>query len=135
MKDKKEPRGFKDAKEKAQKYIENKEKTQNLVDRAMQKANKNKGTLNKIWTELQALFRLVGAWVKGKYKDISWKSILICIAAIVYFVNPLDVLPDFIPFLGFLDDATVVGFVISSLKSEIEKFIAWEAGETAEIIS
>jgi uncharacterized membrane protein YkvA (DUF1232 family) len=48
------------------------------------------------------------------------------IGAIVYFVNPFDAIPDFIPVIGYLDDAAVIGWVMKTLKDEIERFRAWE---------
>ncbi|WP_228644936.1 YkvA family protein [Desulfomicrobium baculatum] len=42
--------------------------------------------------------------------------------ALAYVVFPLDVIPDFIPMLGWLDDAFVLGTVIATLKNEIHHF-------------
>ena len=122
----KEPKGFKGSKRKAEKYVKDPEKTKQLLDDAMKKANKNKGTLGKIWDDLMALFRLVAAWAKGEYKDIPIKVILLAIAAIIYFLMPFDLIPDFIPIAGYLDDATVVAYVIKSIREYLDIFIAWE---------
>ena len=43
-------------------------------------------------------------------------------AAVVYFVNPLDLVPDFLPLLGFVDDAAVIGFVVESLREEMRRY-------------
>ena len=44
----------------------------------------------------------------------------IAIAALVYFINPIDIFPDFIPFTGFLDDAAMVTGAIASMRSSIK---------------
>ena len=44
----------------------------------------------------------------------------ISIAALVYFINPIDIVPDFIPFTGFLDDAAMVTGAIASIRSSIK---------------
>ena len=122
----KEPRGFKGSKRKAEKYVKNPGKTKKLLDDAMEKANKNKGTLRNIWDDLMTLFRFVAAWAKGEYKDIPMKIILLAIAAIIYFLMSFDLIPDFIPIAGYFDDATVVAYVINIIREYLDIFVVWE---------
>ena len=51
---------------------------------------------------------------------------MLSIAAILYFVNPLDVIPDLLPAFGFLDDAGVLAFVLQSIRKDIDRFLDWE---------
>ena len=48
------------------------------------------------------------------------------IGAIAYLLDPLDVIPDFIPIIGFTDDATVIALAISRVRKELDKFEEWE---------
>src|SRR5688500_10572310 len=50
------------------------------------------------------LGRLIKAYATGQYRNIPWRTILIIAAAIIYFINPIDLLPDLIPALGLTDD-------------------------------
>ncbi len=75
--------------------------------------------------ELATLIALARAWVAGEYREISTGSIVSIVAGIVYFLNPLDVVPDFILGFGFLDDATVLAFVLSRVSGELDQFRAW----------
>jgi uncharacterized membrane protein YkvA (DUF1232 family) len=70
--------------------------------------------------------RLLKAFVKGKYTSIPWKPILLIAAAVIYFINPADLIPDWLVAIGFTDDAGILMMVYASVKAEIEKFIAWE---------
>jgi uncharacterized membrane protein YkvA (DUF1232 family) len=72
------------------------------------------------------MIRLVRAWIKGEYKDVPWETIVWIIGAIIYFVNPFDLIPDFIPGVGYLDDAVVIGLAIASFSFDIENFREWE---------
>ena len=54
--------------------------------------------------------------------QIDTKTYLIIAGAIAYVVLPTDIIPDFIPGIGFVDDAFVIGAVISKLKGEIENY-------------
>ena len=72
------------------------------------------------------LGRLVRAYVTGEYREIPWKTMLILVAALLYFVNPLDLIPDVIPVTGLTDDFAVLVWVYNAMRLEIDKFLAWE---------
>ncbi|MBN1804749.1 MAG: DUF1232 domain-containing protein [Sedimentisphaerales bacterium] len=113
-------------KRRAREYVNDRQKAAQLVREAIEKANRNKGALKKLWNKLTTLFRLMKAWARGEYKDVSMKTILLVIAAIIYFVNPFDVVPDFITGVGFVDDAAVTFFVITAIQHDLDKFLKWE---------
>jgi uncharacterized membrane protein YkvA (DUF1232 family) len=70
--------------------------------------------------------RLIKAYALGHYREVPWKTLLIMVAAVIYFVNPIDLIPDLIPVLGFTDDLGVLVWVYNAVNVEIDKFIAWE---------
>lgn len=112
---------------KSKPYVEDLEKAQELLDKAVDKADKKRnGVLRDIWDNLQSLFNLFSDWINGNYKDISKQSIILVTIGIVYFVSPADLIPDFILGIGFLDDATILGFVIKQIGFEIDKYNDWK---------
>lgn len=72
------------------------------------------------------LGRLIKAYALGEYRDIPWKTILLIVAAVIYFVNPLDLVPDIIPLAGLTDDFAVLLWVYNTVSNEIERFMEWE---------
>ena len=48
------------------------------------------------------------SYIQGEYKDVPIGIIIAIISALVYFVSPIDILPDSIPIVGYFDDAAVV---------------------------
>lgn len=76
--------------------------------------------------KLFVLGRLIKAYALGEYRQVPWKTILLIVAAVVYFVNPLDLVPDIIPLTGLTDDFAVLLWVYNSVSNEIERFIEWE---------
>jgi uncharacterized membrane protein YkvA (DUF1232 family) len=52
---------------------------------------------------------------------------VLVVVAIIYFVSIVDLIPDFLPGAGFIDDAAVVAFVITKIKSDIDKYLLWES--------
>lgn len=76
---------------------------------------------------MQTLLRLVQAWARGEYRAIPWRSLLYGVAALVYFVNPADLIPDVVVGLGLVDDVAVVAAVARMLQSDLERFRLWES--------
>ncbi len=115
---------------KAEELARDPEKSRKLLAEAMIKASaheKNPGPLSDIWQSLTALFRLMQAYSRREYTDIPWGSIVMVVVAIIYFVAPVDLIPDFIPVAGFIDDAAVIAFVLRQVKGDLDTFVAWEA--------
>ena len=71
-------------------------------------------------------FKLLYDMVTDKSFQVSPKTYVTIAGALAYVVLPVDVIPDFIPGVGFIDDAFVLGFVIKSLHDEIERYKAFK---------
>jgi uncharacterized membrane protein YkvA (DUF1232 family) len=121
-----EPPGFAKARSKATHYAQDKKRSSELLGNVLQKAVKHQDQLKGIWQDLMALYRMLKAWTKGDYKKIPWKTIVLALAALIYFLNPLDIVPDFLPGIGYLDDAVVLGFVMNSIRKDVSKYLEWE---------
>lgn len=74
--------------------------------------------------------RLIKAYATGQYRQVPWKTILLIVAAVLYFVNPLDLVPDIIPLTGLTDDFAILVWVYNSVSDEIGKFLVWEQNKT-----
>ena len=120
------PPMFKRFKKRAMKIINNPGKVLDELTKADAKAETQGNVIRKFVEDLKVLIRLVRAWANGSYKDVPVTTIILAVTAIIYFVAPLDLIPDWIPVVGYLDDATVVAFVVYSTKSDLEKFRVWE---------
>ncbi|SHM72110.1 YkvA family protein [Gracilibacillus kekensis] len=118
--------GYKKYTNKAKEYFQNKKKSENLLNEAVSKANQKKGRLEEVWKKLQLLLEMFRSWIKGEYKEIPKGSIMMIIATILYFVTPIDLIPDFIVGLGFFDDAAVIGFAIKQISDDIDRYITWK---------
>lgn len=96
---------------KAKEYASDKKKTKGLLDDAIKKA-KNDGPLAEIWEYLQPMFGMIKDWISGDYTKIPVNSIIFIIIGLLYFVTPFDIIPNFVPGVGIIDDAAVLGFII-----------------------
>jgi len=122
------PLGYDGARRRAERLASDPEGTERLLSRAASKAERvrNARRMRGFWSDLTALFRMVRARLRGEYERLPWRSLVSALAAIVYFVNPLDVVPDVIPFLGYVDDAAVLAFVLRMISGDVARFRTWE---------
>lgn len=93
-----------------------------LQDRNAQEAFKNEAR-----EQLDTMRRLVKAYANGHYKEFPYMSLVKIVAAVLYFVSVVDLIPDFIPVLGLTDDLAVLAWVFTSVKDDLQQFVDWEA--------
>ncbi len=73
---------------------------------------------------------MVRSYFGGQYTRVPWPVIASAAFAILYAVNPFDLVPDIIPGLGFVDDTAIITLVLASIRGEIEAYRDWkETGE------
>lgn len=114
--------------DKAVEYVDNPSRRDNLLTKAFRKADDNKKHefISHIWDKVQLLFSLAKDWSNGSYKNISKSAILAIIGGMIYFVSPLDVIPDWLVGLGLVDDAAVLGLVINQMDKELTRYKEWK---------
>ena len=78
------------------------------------------------WPYLQTMLRLVRAYHRGEYDQVSDGALLWIIAALNYLIDPFDLIPDKTPIVGFLDDAAVIAFAVGKTRQALDDFMTWE---------
>jgi uncharacterized membrane protein YkvA (DUF1232 family) len=84
------------------------------------------GIFDSVRDKVVTLGKLLKAYASGEYRDIELKNLVIMIASLVYFLSPIDLVPDFLPLLGYADDIALLTYVLRSVGEEVEKFELWE---------
>jgi len=97
-----------------------------LLADAVKKSQTNRRKLRSVWRDLSALTRMLRAWKDKTYTKLPKKTIVAALAALIYFVNPMDLLPDVLPLIGFIDDAAILGIVMAAIRDDLEAFQEWE---------
>ncbi|WBW49488.1 DUF1232 domain-containing protein [Peptoniphilus equinus] len=77
-----------------------------------------------IQKDMNVLLRMVKDVAQGRY-TLSKSSVLMVVGALVYLLNPMDIVPDFILGLGFLDDLSIFTYLIAKLRNELESYDTW----------
>lgn len=118
---------FRRAASDAEAYVSDPKRLRKLIEDAIGKINViPRGPFGETWPYLLAMVRVVRDYQRAEYRDLAAAKLLIIIAAIIYFVSPFDVIPDWIPVLGHIDDAFVVALALKSVRPDLDTFMAWE---------
>jgi len=76
---------------------------------------------------LKTLLDLAQAWANGSYRGVARSNLVLVVGAVMYFLNPFDLVPDFLAGIGLLDDASVIAWVVGAVSTELAKFEKWKA--------
>jgi len=85
------------------------------------------GPLGKFASDFMLLLALVRAYWNKSYRDVPYWTIAAVVAALIYVINPFDMIPDAIPFIGYVDDAAVVAACIALVRKDLRRFQKWQA--------
>jgi len=107
-------------KEDIEKVVKNEESIKNRFKELEGKIQKE------LAEDLSLILSLIKDYWKDEYKVVPWRTIALTVFALLYLLNPLDLIPDFSLPLGILDDLAVLGFVVASVKDDLEKYKQWK---------
>lgn len=101
----------------------------NLVMDNSKKINEkisNAGSLKK-FTELgKLMFGMLSDFKKGEYRSVPWFTIASIGMALLYILNPMDIVPDFLPGLGYVDDFAVLTIVLRFIETDLHEYLDWK---------
>jgi uncharacterized membrane protein YkvA (DUF1232 family) len=89
------------------------------------------GPVAEMGAEATQLFSMVKDYASGSYRDIPRSTVLASVFALLYVLNPFDLMPDFIPGIGYIDDMSMVALVIGSIRRDVENYSRWRRSRAA----
>src|SRR5574340_343448 len=78
----------------------------------------------RLLTRLRLLWMVLRDYVNGSYRKLPWKAIAAIVAAALYVISPIDLVPDFLGPIGWTDDALVVALTLGLVKRELRDYCA-----------
>lgn len=84
-----------------------------------------KGFLSQYWKDIKTSFALLKDWYMGNYKKIPFRMVASIAGAMLYLVSPIDVVPDWVPFGGLLDDALVLAAIFALSRKDLDDYLEW----------
>jgi uncharacterized membrane protein YkvA (DUF1232 family) len=119
---------FKRQRDRARKLVDDPEALRRVAEDANRSAALRSGPFAAVLEDFRALIRLVVAYARGHYRDIPADVLITIVAGLLYVLSPIDLIPDALPGVGLVDDVAVIGWVLKTVRSELEAFREWELG-------
>lgn len=91
------------------------------------------GVFDVIRDKVTILGGLLKAYATGEYRQIELPSLLKIVAGFIYFISPIDLIPDFLPYIGLTDDVALFLFIMKSIDDELTKFDQWKKDRPIKI--
>lgn len=130
----------KSSKQVDEKYI--KDKAKEVKEKDLDKVVNNEEAIKEklhyfkmLKTQTILLLQLLSDYKNKKYTKTPWLSIAAIVFALLYVLNPLDIVPDFIPLVGYIDDASVLALTLKMIGGDIQDYQLWKADAEEEYIS
>jgi uncharacterized membrane protein YkvA (DUF1232 family) len=95
----------------------------------IQKKFTARGPLKRFIIDARLLSALIKDWRAGKYRQALYGTIAAIAFALLYVFNPFDIVPDVLPFVGVLDDATVIGALLMLVERDLSKYRNWKESQ------
>jgi uncharacterized membrane protein YkvA (DUF1232 family) len=121
-------------------YIKNQSKGIDKED--INQLNKKKNKLRKLLSlsvfakhkdKAKLLLEIVQNYKNGSYSTIPWRSIAAITFTLLYIINPFDIVPDVLPFIGFVDDLSVFMALSNLVERDVEDYKEWKLSQFQDI--
>lgn len=89
----------------------------------------SRGPLKRFIEDGKLLIALIKDYRASRYRQVPYGIIAAAVFALLYVFNPFDLVPDVLPFVGAVDDATVIGACLLMMEKDLNKFRNWKEGQ------
>lgn len=109
----------------AEKILNDASKAEELVRKINSKLN-NIPIVGEYFADVPTLCLMLGDYVTGAYREVPFATMVGIVVALVYFLSPIDLIPDVLPVIGLTDDAAVIGFAVLAAHNDISSYKEWK---------
>jgi len=110
----------------------NAEDVKKVMDKAediKEKVVKSK-PLQRFIKDVELLISIIKDYWSGAYREVSWRVIAAVVFTLLYVLSPIDLIPDFIPIIGLLDDALVIVICLILIEKDLLKYQEWKESQS-----
>lgn len=111
------------------------EKEDELKNKILEAAKINAAFMVKFGPKIFLIFQMLKDYLSGEYKEIRDSTLNSSAFAVMYFLNPFDLIPDFLPVIGYLDDILILNIVWENVQKELIKYAAWKKSDLINDLS
>ncbi len=111
----------------AEELLSNEGKLETFLKKLEQKL-KSVPEVGEMLANVAVFISLIRAYVSGEYKNISHAKVALMVGACIYVASPIDLIPDTIPVIGWIDDAAIVGYVLKEVIKDVAAYKEYRDG-------
>ena len=104
------------------------ERTIREADRISRKVEES-SVLEKELAKVKLLIMMLKDYWNEVYREVPYRTIIAVVVALIYILNPIDLIPDFIPVLGQMDDLAMLLFVWKLISADVRNYMEWKIRE------
>ena len=93
------------------------------------------GQIGRLRGDLDLLLGLALAWWRGEYRVLSSQALLSVVAGLLYYLMPLDAVPDWLLGVGLLDDLAVLAWVLRTWDAELQAYRVWREQQGEQVLA
>ena len=109
---------------KAEKILDNEDKMERFLNRLENKLKKVPVAGDAL-SMIPVMISMLRSYFKKEYKDIPVGTLIALISGLLYWLTPADAIPDFLPVIGYIDDATVIGVCLKLINDDLKDYKKW----------
>ena len=119
--------------EESKSTINNEDEFERLIQRLESKLKLIPG-IGQYMSDIACMVSLVRSYIKNEYTDIPIGTIISIVSTLIYLLSPVDLIPDFIPLAGYLDDLALLSWVLKLIHSDVEEYKKWRSENNKQIV-
>ena len=101
--------------------------TQDDADKVMNNSDRiekivSNGSLSKFMKDVKLYFRMLSDVFSRRYTRVPKGTVAAIIGSLLYVLSPVDLIPDMIPVIGYLDDAAVLALCLKFVKHDVDEY-------------
>lgn len=116
---------FRELAEKGPKKITQKDAEEVVKKFGRWKKGRGRNAPDWLYHKIELMQKLVNDYLRKRYQNISWRKIAGVVFVLHYVMNPFDLLPDYIPVIGWIDDMTIVSLLVYLFEEELSEYQKW----------
>ncbi len=118
-------RSFEQNKKKAKKILNDKDKMDLFLERLEKKLSLIP-VAGGMLAEIPVLISLVKAYIEKRYTNVPIGTVIAIVGALIYFLSPVDLVPDLLPAIGLVDDAAIIGLALKLVHDDVKEYQSWK---------
>ena len=102
-----------------------------VIDKSREIGKKftGRGPLARFLEDARLLLDIVKDYWTGRYRKIPYGMIAAVVFVLLYVFNPFDLMPDFLPLIGQIDDAAIMGASLMALERDLSQYRSWKTAQ------